>query len=361
MAERPPAIESAASSEGPENLSIPWPHGPFSLGSNVWGTFWTLVLVGSLLLTIGSASAAMLAKADAIQQQIVDTAISIGAAKTLSAARVTASNCTRWRGGFGRSNGGHYVCKVAVVDGSTFAHLKLSTSFKLKNPKTLAVGRMNGRYGIVLPPQSLVLDWFPLLLAFFIIFVVIGLGLLTLAIGLRQLQLLRFARCGRVVPVDLLKRRRLPLGWARWHFAFDLNGQRRFSTGMINRPPILWDGVVTRGAAMVTSAGKAVLLTRFFSPFHLPPGQREAAESAVQRAFYVPRIRMEPATINPALQSLTASEKAYAAAWFKAWNAEEVAAINDAVEDRHRAAARLEPEQLDVLLTTCRALSMAGR
>lgn len=163
----------------------------------------------------------------------------------------------------------------------------------------------------------------------------------------------RSALGARVIDVDLLRRKQLIYGWA-WDFGYDFDGERRYARTTVNSNPIVTDGVVTQGAAIVSAKGHARLLTIGEEPLVLEPGARNALAAAIQTRFNGRRPLLDPGFATFVATVPPGPARDFVDAFGRTWQGPTIEEINAALLDRHNAAARLEPEEVDRLLAGCR-------
>lgn len=164
----------------------------------------------------------------------------------------------------------------------------------------------------------------------------------------------RLARRGRIVEVDLLRRRMLRRRGAVWQFAYYWQGKRIYGRATVYRDPLILDGTVTRGAALVMGR-RHLLLLGGLAPLHLPPGDADRIAGIIAAHFNAerPRSGSSPAMLAAAEPSDWA--KRFISAQTDAWNAPDVPQVNAAIEQRHAAAGQAGRREVDVLLQRIRA------
>lgn len=161
------------------------------------------------------------------------------------------------------------------------------------------------------------------------------------------------ARGAHIIDADLLRRKQWTYGWA-WDFGYDFDGKRRYARTNVTSNPIVTDGVVTQGAAIVSAKGHARLLTVSEEPLVLEPGARNALADAIQSRFNGYRPPLQPGFAEFVATIPAGPARDFADAFGRTWQGTTIEEINAAVLDRHNAAARLEPKEVDRLLADCR-------
>lgn len=164
----------------------------------------------------------------------------------------------------------------------------------------------------------------------------------------------RLARRGRIVEVDLLRRRMLPRRGAVWEFAYDRQGKRVYGRATVYRDPLILDGTVTRGAALVMGRRHLLLLSGL-TPLHLPPGDADRLAGVIAAHFNAERPRAGSAPAMLAAAEPSDWAKRFIAAQTEAWNAPDVPQVNAAIDLRHTAASQAGRREVDALLQRVRA------
>ncbi len=141
---------------------------------------------------------------------------------------------------------------------------------------------------------------------------------------------------------------------ADWDFAYGDGGERRFVRDAVAECPVLLDGAVTRGAALVPRRGKARLLTLSYWPLDLDEPTLAVLQADVAASYNAPRPAL-PERFGECVGALDdATERHFVDAWRNAWSGPDVAAINAGIGQRHDAALKLNPARVDALLRRCR-------
>lgn len=323
---------------------ITWPPGPYRL-TNPRHIVW-LRLSGWALIVIATVMIVTHGRDRWLPQNLADLAATAGLGQSIDGAAVESWNCGPYaRDSFWeRSQRGiRHQCTIRIRGAiSTDYEFRTGYSAAYAPGRVVRIGTMVA----VAWPGWVMLER----LTSFGTTVVIG--LLLSALGLFILRELRRARSferpdARIVDVDLLCRKLLKQG-ALWHFAYDFHGRRVIGQETVLADPILTDGVVTRGAAIIAPDGKAQLLTQATTGIALPT-------EAIAAHFHAYRPPLTPGFAGLVAAAHEGSERDYVAAYGRAWHDPDVAEVNRAIIARHDAALSLDRARVDALLRQCRS------
>ncbi|MDQ4087361.1 MAG: hypothetical protein M3177_05030, partial [Pseudomonadota bacterium] len=317
---------------------------------------WSKVVLALMVIALGAAGFAFFGTSEPIRQQAANTLATFSMGETLEGARLERISCSKWRSS-GRGGGAVRHCDATVAEASgQRTEVEIASSLDLEDDEPVRIATVAGRVGIGFPLGTTLADW-PSNLIFFAVFGwMIYFGASHLRIASRPLRHAAFVRRARIVDVDLLRRVMLDKRRARWDYAFDLDGRRHLATEVIDLPPVLTDGVVSRGAALVAPNGRAMLGTSNFAELGLPLAERERMTAQITALFDAVRPPLRDEYHGLVAVSRPGPERDYVEAFRDAWNAPDVPTANAAIERRHNAALALSRETVDGLLRDCRSM-----
>lgn len=335
---------------------IPWPHGPFRVS---WRANAPMALLR--MVAIGGASCLLLVTAaaapDAWRTGDRDAlATGLGFGRTDPALAVEALTCRNRNRGETVSMR-RLLCTALIRDRGVAVAVQVQVMRRGLTRDAVSAVRLGGRPALVLPRGEAALLRIDALLW-------IG-ALLLIATLLAKAAAARWSPWAplrppppgsRIIGIDLLDRQLLDRSSARWRFAYDHDGCRHYGADVICRAPLLPCGVVSRGAGVLLPDGRVRMLTRGFAPLAIPAAVRAAAEAEIARRFDAGR--SAPGTgLEDLLAALPpGAQRDYVAAWRDAWTGRSVAAVEAALECRHRAGSRLCRTVVDRLQQRCRSL-----
>jgi hypothetical protein len=289
-----------------------------------------------------------------VKPDLADLAASIGFGRTIEGARVDSMWCNPasrkyW---FEGSRTKRNVCDVRIRGAISHDYAFRTGYTTARDPGRVA---MVGERVAVAWPAGLMATR---LISFGVTLVV---GSLVFLAGLFTLGEVRktghFIGPGaRIVDVDLLRRKMLARG-AVWDFAYDLGGERRYASALVNHDPVITDGVVTRGAAILSPDGEAQLLT----VNDAAPALDEGTKAAIARAFNAARPALGRDFEEFVQRVGPGPERDYLVAYGRAWHDPDIEQINAAIRRRHDTALALPVERVDRLLRDCRSFVAAGQ
>jgi hypothetical protein len=183
----------------------------------------------------------------------------------------------------------------------------------------------------------------------------VGLGWVAFGVGRAATErraIARHAGAARIVEGDLLAAKsvaRLP--GTIWIFAYSQDGRRYIDRRVGLGPPLFLDGLETRGA-VVLGKGGAELIFANLHPLVLAPRQRALIEADVARRAAAP-----VGSAGVAFRALEAAADDVARDYVQAFGLALSAGGRDRrrlIERRQAAARRLPPDDIDILLASCR-------
>lgn len=288
-----------------------------------------------------------------VRQPVLNLLASAGYGETVEGATFRRIDCTGG-GRSGRAFRQHECELVMTVPSGRRRALRMYSTSDLEAAWVGRAARFGGEFGVELPGWALFGQWLmPLGLG--------GLAVFFAWLGLsfhRQrravARLAPWARTARIVDVDLLRRRISGRHSWDWDYAFD-SGGRRYASGRLQASqPALADSIETRGAALLGSDGRTLLLNERLAPLDIGPEEigRLAQATHASAAAWAPHLM-------PALDALIANapegpERDFLEAWLAAWT-DDADAHRRALDRRHAAARRLTRERVDELLQRARA------
>lgn len=332
---------------------IDWPPGPYAFDTRVdprsdrrRAVHWRLRLLSAGLAVASLIIVVVLATDEAHRQSLADLAVSYGYGRTLPDAVVEPLICVDrpYARELARD------CDVRVR-GPQLDHeydILVSPGLPLE-PGRIAM--LDMRVAVAWPREVI---WNRLgELLFFLALLPLMLLLSVATFWATRAPSRRSAQGARVVDADLLRRQQLAYGWA-WDFGYEFEGERRHARTTVTSNPIVTDGVVTQGAAVVSAKGHARLLTVNEEPLMLEPGARNALAEAIRERFNGRRPPLDPGFADFVATVPAGPARDFADAFGRTWQGPTIEDVNTALLDRHNAAARLEPGEVDRLLVDCR-------
>jgi len=291
------------------------------------------------------------------RQTAADAAAAFGFGAPIANARVEDVSCSpRYRSSTSAAILFHR-CDVRIAGpAGRLADMQIDLHRPVTIAEAGAVHRVGMQWAVVWPRPLALRRAAPVVPLLALVAGVGAFGVWAVLRALTNWQAIRAARHGQIVEVDLLRRRR-KRGRFRWDFGFDHQGARRFGSSPVSADPIILDGVVTRGAALVAPSGKAWLLVAGFVPLDWPGSIRNALSRQIGDSFDLPRTALGDA-FDVYVDSLPAGPgRDYAEAWRMSWNAPDVEGVNIGLERRHAGAGRLALADVDALLRSSRQRS----
>jgi hypothetical protein len=331
--------------------AIRWPTGPFRVHRAGAGWFVVAAAWANILLAAGLLIWA--AMSEPPRQLAANIVASLGIGQTVAGARAEQTDCSYWGGGRG---GGVYHCDVTVVGPGLNEVIEIPSSRNLEEAAPPRIVTVLGRLAVGYSPTDLLTALLVPLIAVAALFGMIALGFY----GLFGADLLNWRyRDARIVEVDLLRRKMLSAVLAEWDFAYDDTVGRRYLRGKVAKPPVIVDGVVTRGAALVRKDGKARLLTTDFWPLDIDPQKLEEVRADIEASFHAWRPALPERFGECVGEVAPGPEREFVESWRAIWDGKDVAVLYAAIEVRHAAALKLDPERVDALLRRCRGCRAA--
>jgi hypothetical protein len=331
--------------------AIRWPTGPFRFRRRKIG-----VVMGAIAwinLLFGAGVLAFLSQLEPFQQIGANLLASIGFGDTITEIRVDRIDCSHWSG----HRGGVYHCDATLIGPTGISkELAVSSSFDLEEREPPRVTRILGRTALGYPLWLMLVDLFPIFLAVAFCGGMVFLGWFMLGGG--DFLLRRRYHHARIIEVDLLRRKMRNELLADWDLAFEDGGRRRIQRYAVAECPVLLDGIVTRGAALVPRRGKARLLTLSYWPLDLDEPTLAALQVDVGASYHAPRSAL-PDRFIECVAAAEGAEREFVEGWRAAWSGPDVEAINAGIGQRHDAALKLSAKRLDALLRRCRECARA--
>ncbi|WP_439577743.1 hypothetical protein [Elioraea sp.] len=319
-----------------------------------------IAITWMLALVCGGAAAAMVViwmLAPPLRLLVLDTGLALGLGTRVEDVQVVGLGCGRQAVGGGRFRTVQTVCDVTVLRDGARLRLEVHGAGAITRDQIRGFRTLGGALGAVWSPGVLFGRWLntaPILIG---LALTGGIAVAAVSSLPRQHRHLRVLRDGVPRAVDLLRHRLIgPPGRARlWgDIAFDLHGGRCRLACAVDGTPLMLDGLVTRGIALVTPGGAAEPLLVGGAPLVFPEEERAwiAAEAHALATVYRPSA--------PYLAALAGSlppgpERDYIAGYSALWHATDPAVVLAAQARRDAAAAQLDPARIDALLQQCRA------
>jgi hypothetical protein len=335
-----------------QGSGIAWPQGPYRLAD---GQTWRRVRWGGWALILGAALLVALAHGRDrwVPQNLADLAATLGLGRTVAGASVESWNCGPYQRDtfIERAHRGiRHQCLVRVRGSVTHDY-----EFRTGYSAAYAPGRVasvGGRIAVAWPGWVMLERLTDLAVSVVIALGMVGFGALMLRYAR---QAARFERAtARIVDADLLCRRMFPKS-ALWDFAYEIEGRRVLARGPVEVDPVITDGVVTRGAAVVASGGGAQLLTVADAE-----SLGEPVRAGITQAFHARRLPLDAGFAELVTRTPSGPERAYVEAFGRAWHDPDVAQVNAAILARHEAALALPPARVEALLRDCRRFIVSG-
>jgi hypothetical protein len=321
---------------------------------------WFMALLALVIVAMGAGGAVFLASAEPVRQQVANTLATFGFGDTLEGARLERMSCTTWRS-TGRGGGAVHHCDATVLDASgRRAEVEIASSVDIEDVQPVRIARIGRRIGIGFPLGTTLADWLSNLFFFAVLAAMSAFGLWALRMSLRLIRRARLVRRAVIVEVDLLRRRMLGKHEARWDYAFDQDGRRHFTSEVVDRAPVVTDGVVTSGAAMVAPGARAALATMNLAELELAPAERDRLAAQISSAYHAYRPPLRDDFNGLVALTPPGPQRDYLEAYREVWQGPTIDAMNAAIERRHEAALALAPEQVDRLLRECRKMIGPG-
>lgn len=288
------------------------------------------------------------------QQLLLDTIASLGLGTPEAGARVDAVRCSYARR-TGRYAISGYQCDVAIRHGRYAQRADLHTSGLVSAPEAGAVVRIGAALAVAWPADVMASRWMqisPLALGFVLVLPLARFSGREIS---RTHRVLAVLRAGAPREVTLLRRRASrkrsdPGVW--WDFAYDHDGARRFGRMLLEADPAILDRARTRGVALVTPDGEAVLMRGDGSPLAFGVEERAWIADMTHALRHAHR-RAAPGLDDLAARLAPGPERDFVAAFDASWHAFDAAAADAAIVRRHDAAAALKPAAVDRLLALC--------
>lgn len=308
-----------------------------------------------VLIAMGIGLALATASLRETRSAAADAAASFGFGAVVPGARVARVDCSPWYSGINNSGRLRFHrCEIELsLPGGLTERRSIDAHRALAAAEAAAIRRVGDAIAIAWPRPFALRRALPLALFVAAMIGIAILGVVFLTLRRRIDPVPRGAAGGRIVEVDLLRRRMVRNG-AEWDYAYDDRGARHYRRQVVTVDPILIDGIVTRGAALLASAGEARLLVRTFAPIELDADVRERTEREIAASFDAPRPALDAAFDEFVAALPDGPRRDYARGYRKAWNSPDVPDVNAGIEERHGAALRLEPAEVDALLRECR-------
>lgn len=339
---------------------VDWPSGPLRLKRIDVRMAWLITLLALVIVAMGTGGAVFIATAAPVRQQVANTLVTLGFGDTLEGARLERMSCSTWRS-TGRGGGAVHHCDAAILEASgARSEVEIASSVDIEDVEPVRIARVGRRLGIGFPPATTLIDCLSTLFFFGVLAAMTGFGLWILRMSGRLIRRARFVRCALIVDVDLLRRRMLGTREARWDYAFDHQGRRHFASEVVNRAPVVTDGVVTRGAAIAAPGGGALLGTMNFAELELEQAERDRLAAQIAAGYHAYRPPLRDDFNGLVALAPAGPERDYLEAYREVWQGPTIEAMNAAIERRHEAALALAPEQVDRLLRECREMIGPG-
>lgn len=327
----------------------------------VLGLLWLLCVtcLGASLAMVGLVSASR-----AGQQILLDTLATIGLGTPAEGASVAAVRCSYHRR-TGRYALSEHQCDVTVIDRGVRHRMDVRSTGALTPAEARRVVRIGAAPAVAWPAGVMASRWVqmsPLSLGLALLLPLAWYSGREIA---RTHRIMAAIRSGEPREAVLLRRhasRKRSDAGVWWEFAYDHDGARRFGRTLLQADPMILDGVATRGIALVTPDGEAVLMRGDGGPLAFAADDRAWIADMTHALRHAHR-RAAPGLDDAAARLAPGPERDVVSAFEAAWRAVDAAALDAAIKRRHDAAAALPLETVDRLLDLCRAAlrAPAGR